>query len=189
MSKKRYPPRIPRTAYGFRAQDVRNVPRGAWWVRRWFRAIEAMHLGARAGRGKVYADQGQVTAMLVDGTHVEAIVTGSRPHPYDVKLDFAPFPDGACDEGRLARRIGAMSLARILAGDMPTVVEECFSVEGMSPYPVLGADRFWCSCPDWSKPCKHIVAVLHLLGDVLVRDPSLLLRLRGVKLPSLKRAP
>jgi len=46
----------------------------------------------------------------------------------------------------------------------------------------LGVDHFWCSCPDWSKPCKHIAAVLYLLGDALVRDPSLLLRLRGVTL-------
>ena len=55
-------------------------------------------------------------------------------------------------------------------------------MKGLSPYPTLGVDHFWCSCPDWSKPCKHIAAVLYLLGDVLVREPALLLRLRGVSL-------
>ena len=77
-------------------------------------------------------------------------------------------------------RLGAMSVGRILAGEMPTIVSEQFSLAGLSPYPTLGVDRFWCSCPDWSKPCKHIAAVLYLLGDALIRDPSLLLRLRGV---------
>ena len=77
MSKKRYPPRIPRAAHGFRAQELRNVPRGAWWVKRWLQAIEAMRLGARAGRGKVYAEQGQVTSLRVEGSHVEATALGN----------------------------------------------------------------------------------------------------------------
>lgn len=179
MSKKRYPPRIPRTAHGFRAQELRNVPRGAWWVKRWLQAIEAMRLGARAGRGKVYAEQGQVTSLRVEGSHVEATALGSRPYPYQVKIDFTPLSQDA--EG-FQDGIGAMAFGRILAGEMPSTVEEFFSLKGQSPYPTLGVDRFWCSCPDWSKPCKHIAAVLYLLGDALVRDPSLLLRLRGVTL-------
>jgi uncharacterized Zn finger protein len=65
---------------------------------------------------------------------------------------------------------------------MPTSVDELFSLEDVSLYPVLGKDRLWCSCPDWSKPCKHIAAVLYLLGDVMVRDPALLLRLRGISM-------
>ena len=180
MSKKHYPPRIPHTAHGFRAQELRNVPRGKWWVRGWLQAIEMMRLGARAGRGRVYAETGQVTSLLVDGPHVVATALGSRPDPYTVKIDFATLRSAAgCGAGDIAKRIGTMPLARMFAGEMPTVVEELFSVEGMSPYPTLGRDRFWCSCPDWSKPCKHIAAVLYLLGDALVRDPSLLFRLRG----------
>ena len=175
MSKKRYAPRIPRTANGFRAQDLRALPRGAWWVKRWLYAIEQMRLGARAGRGRVYAEQGQVIALEAAGTHVEASVLGARPDPYTVKIDFAPLATGHAE-------FGAMDTGRLIAGEMPMAVEEMLSVGG-SPYPTLGADRFWCSCPDWSKPCKHIAAVLYLLGDALVRDPALLLRLRGVELP------
>ena len=96
---------------------------------------------------------------------------------YKVKIDFAAIPH---DGVYFMERLGAMSVGRILAGEMPTIVSEQFSLAGLSPYPTLGVDRFWCSCPDWSKPCKHIAAVLYLLGDALIRDPSLLLRLRGV---------
>ena len=195
MSKKKHPPRIPRAANGFRAQDLRALPRGAWWVKRWLQAIEAMRLGARAGRGKVYAEQGQVTELQVSGTHVEATVLGARPDPYTVKIDFAPIRSAAVADGDIrAQRpttsnqldgcLGAMTVGRILAGEMPLVVEEQFAMKGLSLYPTLGVDRFWCSCPDWSKPCKHIAAVLYLLGDVLVRDPARLLRLRGVTLTS-----
>ena len=184
MSKKKYAPRIPRAGNGFRAQDLRVVPRGAWWVKRWLQAIDGMRLGARAGRGKVDAEQGQITALCVNGTHVEASVLGARPDPYTVKIDFAPIvsPDGYESSAAFCERLGAMSIGRILAGEMPTLVDELFVVKGLSPYPTLGIDQFWCSCPDWSKPCKHIAAVLYLLGDVLVREPTLLLRLRGVML-------
>ena len=90
MGKKRYAPRLPRKANGFRAQDLRVLPRGAWWAKAWLRGIEEMRIGARAGRGKAYAEQGQVVSLSVSGTHVEASVLGARPEPYTVKLDFAP---------------------------------------------------------------------------------------------------
>ena len=147
------------------------------------RGIEEMRIGARAGRGKVYAEQGQVTSLTVIGTHVEATVLGARPDPYVVKIDFAPLEMGG--EGspvNVREQLGDMTVGRILAGEMPTAVEELFSKEGVSPYPELGVDSFWCSCPDWSKPCKHIAAVLYLLADAMVRDPSLLLRLRGISM-------
>ena len=176
MSKKRYDPRVPRPANGFRAQNLRALPRGAWWVKRWLQAIDQMHLGARAGRGRVYAEQGQVTALQVAGSHVEAAVLGARPEPYTVKIDFQHLSDDA----RLGKdSIGAMTAGRLLAGEMPVEVDERFAAAGISPYPTLGTDRFWCNCPDWSKPCKHIAAVLYLLGDSLVRAPYLLLALRS----------
>ena len=183
MSKKRYAPRIPRNANGFRAQYLKTLPRGAWWAKGWLRGIEEMRIGARAGRGKVYAEHGQVTSLAVMGTHVEATVLGARPDPYVVKIDFAPIAIGG--DGSLVNvreQLGDMTVGRILAGEMPTSVEELFSKKGLSPYPELGVDRFWCSCPDWSKPCKHIAAVLYLLADAMVRDPSLLLRLRGISM-------
>ncbi len=202
MSKKRYPPRIPRTAHGFRAQDLRALPRGAWWVREWLQSIEKMRLGARAGRGRAYAETGQVTALSVAGGHVEATATGSRPQPYTIKLDFAQLPTGTTDVPSVANTkpnhppstfqpfnlstfqpTQTMPLARIMAGDMPASVKETFALAGTPLFPTLGVDHFWCSCPDWSHPCKHVVAVLLLLGDAMVRDPALLLRLRGFPLP------
>lgn len=183
MGKKRYAPRLPRKANGFRAQDLRSLPRGAWWAKAWLRGIEEMRIGARAGRGKAYAEQGQVVSLSVSGTHVEASVLGARPDPYSVRLDFAPLEAfGGRSAEEVVERLGEMTAGRILAGEMPTSVDELFSMENAPLGPVLGRDRLWCSCPDWSKPCKHIAAVLYLLGDAMVRDPSILMRLRGIDL-------
>ena len=42
-----------------------------------------------------------------------------------------------------------------------------------------------CSCPDWSRPCKHMAAVLLLLGEEVARRPATLLALRGVDVEAL----
>lgn len=178
MSKKKYPPRVPRAAHGFRTQDLKSLPRGAWWIREWLLAIDKMRLGARMGRGRAYAEAGQVTSISAVGGHIEAMVTGSRPQPYTVKLDFAQLPSRGP-----SNPLGAMSIARILAGDIPSAVKEMFARAGVPLCPTLGVDHFWCNCPDWSHPCKHVVAVLYLLGDAMVRDPALLLRIRGFQFP------
>jgi uncharacterized Zn finger protein len=131
----------------------------------------------------MYAEQGQISSLTVSGNHVDAVVLGARPDPYSVKLDFAPlesFKGRSLPE--ICERIGPMSVGRILAGEMPTSIDELFAIEDVPLCPTIGRDRLWCSCPDWSKPCKHIAAVLYLLGDAMVRDPSLLLRLRGIDL-------
>ena len=37
-----------------------------------------------------------------------------------------------------------------------------------------------CSCPDYANPCKHVAAVLLVLGEEIARRPLALLELRGV---------
>lgn len=39
---------------------------------------------------------------------------------------------------------------------------------------------FVCSCPDWSWPCKHALAVCCQLSVQMESDPMLLLRLQGL---------
>lgn len=195
MSAKRYPLRIARTAHGIRAQDLRTLVRTAWWARRWIAALEAMRLGPRLGRGRQYALAGQVTELVREGTRIEASVTGSRPEPYRVSLDFT----AARAEGPTAAALRAepMLLARLLVDDLPTEVEELLRGEGVPLFPrgdplgktPEGRARYdvtmHCTCPDWARPCKHIVAVLLLLGEEIARRPATLLALRGVDVDDL----
>ena len=194
MSRKRYPLRVARTAHGIRAQDLRTLVRTAWWARRWIAALEAMRLGPRLGRGRQYAVAGQVTDLMLEGPHVEAQVTGSRAEPYRISLDFT-----AVESEVVAKTLQAepMLLARLLTDDLPTEVEELLRAEGVPLFPrsePLGKTpegrplydvRMKCSCPDWARPCKHIVAVLFLLGEEIARRPATLLSLRGVDVDDL----
>ena len=197
MGSKHYPLRVTRNAFGIRAQDLRTLARGTWWARRWIAALEAMRLGARFGRGRQYAVSGQVTDLVAEGSHVSASVVGSRPEPYRVTLDFTAAEGAARERIAEAIRSQPMTLGRLLAGDLPVEAVELFRAEGIPLFPQAEprgktpeGKMIWdvvmrCSCPDWSRPCKHMVAVLLLLGEEVARRPATLLALRGVDVESL----
>lgn len=190
MSGKTYPSRVTRAALGIRAQALRTLVRKAWWARRWIAAVEAFRLGPRLGRGRQYAIAGQVVDLRFEGPHVVAAVLGSRPKPYVVTLDFTTPSDEAL--ARIAARLKARPelLARVLVDDLPTEVETFFADEGCPLFPVPGVKPPYdvvmsCSCPDWCKPCKHVAAVLFLLGEEIARRPSSLLAIRGLDVDQL----
>ena len=186
MSKKHYPVRIPRYAAGIRAQESRSGGARTWWARRWLEVLERMGLGARLGRGKHYAVSGQVTGMRLEGPHVEAQVVGTRQDPYRVTIDFR-VPEGAAREAIVSRIKGEpMLAARLIADDMPTEVEQAFRDCGLDFFPggKLAPGVYdmttACSCPDYANPCKHVSAVLLILGEEIARRPMTLLELRGI---------
>ena len=186
MSKKHYPVRIPRYAAGIRAQESRSGGARTWWARRWLEVLERMGLGARLGRGKHYAVSGQVTGMRLEGPHVEAQVVGTRPDPYRVTIDFR-VPEGAAREAIVSRIKGEpMIAARLIADDMSTEVEQAFRDCGLDFFPggKLAPGVYdmttACSCPDYANPCKHVSAVLLILGEEISRRPMTLLELRGI---------
>ena len=72
------------------------------------------------------------------------------------------------------------------AVDLPSEVEGFFREEGLDLFPGgrLAPGRYdvttKCSCPDYANPCKHVTAVLLLLGEEVERRPLALLELRGI---------
>lgn len=177
MSSKKHPLRITRTAHGIRAQNLRTLVKRAWWARRWIAMLEGMRLGPRLGRGRQYALSGQVVDLCLEGTQVTAHVQGSRPEPYLVKLDFSS-PPAPGTEGAVSAALGnPLASARLLTDDLPLEIEEACSREGRS---LFAPGKTWCGCPDWRKPCKHVAAVLFILGEEIARKPSLLLDLKGI---------
>jgi uncharacterized Zn finger protein len=194
MSKKSYPIRIPRYAAGIRAQEARSGSGRTWWAKRWIHKMESMGLGPRLGRGKNYAVSGQVISLAVSGNRVEAKVQGARPDPYLVTLDFRELPAEAKDRIVAALKAEPMLVARLLADDLPLQVEELFRSEGCDFFPGGRLDGVSgrrydmvsdCACPDYANPCKHVTAVLVLLGEEIARRPSLLLELRGISMEDL----
>ncbi|MEG1641561.1 MAG: SWIM zinc finger family protein [Synergistaceae bacterium] len=153
-----------------------------WWSRKWIEVIESSIDSGHLSRGKNYAKRGQVTSIEIEPGLVTAFVQGTRTKPYQIKLGF----ETATDEAKrsLLSRLSeqAFFVANLLVQNMPDEMEQVFKEVGIQLLPTSTAIRkFKCTCPDESAPCKHIVAVLYLLAEVIDDDPFLLLKLRGIE--------
>src|SRR3989337_1420847 len=83
-----FKPSVPREAKGgIKAQSKRGTFGESWWTKRWISVLESFDIGARLGRGRSYARRGQVLSIEIDKGTVNAEVQGSRPKPYDIKVE------------------------------------------------------------------------------------------------------
>ena len=178
-----YQPSQPRQVKGgIKAQTRQGAFAKSWWAKRWIGVLESFNIGARLGRGKRYAREGQVVAIEVEKGLVTAVVQGSRAEPYQVEIGVRTL--SGRDWRRLAEALGKQAIftARLLAGEMPENIEEAFRGVGLSLFPNRRTDlKTDCSCPDWSNPCKHIAAVYYLVGEEFDREPFLMFKLRGME--------
>ena len=177
-----FEPSVPRQAKGgIKAQSKRGGFGETWWAKRWIEVLESFNIGARLDRGRSYARRGQVLSIEIGKGKVTAKVQGSRPKPYEIKLQIKTL--SSADWQKLIQGLSkkAIYTAKLLAGEMPPDIERVFQEEGISLFPKKGNDlKTDCSCPDWSNPCKHIAAVYYLLGEEFDRDPFLVFKLRGM---------
>lgn len=165
---------------GIKTKSERGAIGETWWSKRWIAVLESFNLGARLTRGRSYAHKGQVISIDIEQGVVKAKVQGSAPKPYNVTIKLAPLSNADWDKVTDAMSAQAIFAAKLLAGEMPTNIEEAFSAAHVSLFPTRDDDlETNCSCPDWSNPCKHIAAVYYILAEQFDEDPFLIFKLRG----------
>src|SRR5713226_99385 len=176
-----YEPTSPiRVKDGIKTKSERGDIGKTWWSKRWIGVLESFSMGTRLTRGRAYARQGQVISIDVEPGIVKAKVQGSQPRPYNVKIKLKPLPDQDWEKVTDVMASQAIFAAKLLAGEMPTNIEEAFSAVNLSLFPLAVTDLDTdCSCPDWANPCKHIAAVYYLLAERFDEDPFLIFKLRG----------
>jgi uncharacterized Zn finger protein len=151
-----------------------------WWARRWIAAMEQLVSGPRLMRGQFYARQGQVISIEESKDGVTALVQGSRPRPYKVTIRLTPLSARQWNRVLDVLADQAIFAAQLLAGEMPSNIEEAFSTAGVSLFPQSNYDMISdCTCPDKANPCKHVAATHYILGERFDEDPFLLFRMRG----------
>jgi uncharacterized Zn finger protein len=171
-------PKEPAPEHGIRVGEVGTT----WWGARWVEALVRFgaQYAARLHRGRTYARQGRVHDLVVTNGIVSALVTGSRPQPYRVKLALRPLPEHTWQRAIQTMASKASFAAALLAGEMPRAIDQAFSSARASLFPSRREDlRPKCSCPDEANTCKHIAAVHIVLAEGFDRDPFLLFELRG----------
>lgn len=150
-----------------------------WWAKRWNGVLDSYGWENRLTRGRSYARRGKVLSINVDPGVVTAMVEGSRPKPYSVRIKFDKLPSKDWDEVLKVMSDQASYAALLLAGEMPKNIEEAFDEATIPLFPEEHEIEMKCSCPDWALPCKHIAAVFYVMGDMFDEDPFLLFHLRG----------
>lgn len=172
-------PKLPPPEHGIRVGDEIGT---TWWGARWVEALlrSGTDYAARLHRGRTYAQQGRVHELAVRNGIVTALVTGSRPEPYRVKMALRPLHDGVWHQAIRAMATKASFNAALLAGEMPRAIDQAFSSARASLFPSRRGDlKTACSCPDDANPCKHIAALHLVLAEAFDRDPFLMFELRG----------
>jgi uncharacterized Zn finger protein len=142
--------------------------------------LESFGLGSRLERGRIYARAGQVTELDVEPGIVLAKVQGSRYTPYRVRIRAKLFSDYQWRGAEKAIAARALTVAKLLAGEMPHDIEEVLATCKLTLLPGSYEElRATCTCPDAANPCKHLAAVYYILAERLDDDPFTLFTWRG----------
>lgn len=165
---------------GIRIHAAKGAVARTWWSARFIAVLERLGVGGRLVRGRTYARSGQIVSLDVDAGAAVALVQGTRPAPYRVRIGLRVWgkPEWARVEQTLAA--DAWYAAALLAGTVPPEIEGVLDELGLSLFPAGPSDLSQdCSCPDATVPCKHLAAVFYLLAERCDADPFTLLALRG----------
>jgi len=134
--------------------------------------------------GIEYARMGQTKRLTIEDTLCEGIIQGRSDKPYTATLGLDEF----CAESQ-EKIIAAMAdqvryAAKLLAGELPSNIEDVFAPLGLKLFPAEPEDiNPVCSCPDWKSDapwCKHTVCLTALLAERLGDDPMTIFSLRGM---------
>jgi len=151
-----------------------------WWSKRFLAVLEALGVGGRLTRGRTYARSGQIVSCEVDAGSVVALVQGTRPTPYKVRIGVPAWGKEEWGRAEQALAEDAWYAATLLAGGMPPEIEELFAGLSLALFPRTQRDLTMdCTCPDMTVPCKHLAAVFYLLAERFDADPFEVLALRG----------
>jgi uncharacterized Zn finger protein len=127
-----------------------------------------------------YARAGQTATLQITSAGAEATVQGRAARPYVVTI--TPDTIAPADWDRVVAIMAreAVYSAKLLAGEMPPLVEQPFASLGKQLVPTdPAAVTRTCTC-DLPKPCKHMGCVGALLIERLAGDPLLAFTLRGL---------
>ena len=166
---------------GIKSRNKRGSFVNKWWGKKCIKIIEDLNIGDRLTDGRSYARKGQVLTLEIKEGEAIAQVQGSRVDAYEVLIKLNTFTKKQWKKIISIMAERPIYSAQLLSGMMPEKIEEPFHKAGVSFFPEHQNEFIsTCTCPDWSKPCKHVVAVYYLIAEAFEQDPYLLFLLRGM---------
>lgn len=190
------------------AAPVDAAPSGWTWVSaRWMRPVEEHAPGDQLAEGLDYARSGQTRGLEFKPGLITARVQGRMPQAYKCAIRVPTFTPEQWEKVSQLMASQAKYAAALLAGELPTNIEDMFAPAGLSLFPTDASDiSTSCDCdiftgrvrdytasnvavplpPKPAKPgsgtpwCKHVCCVMLLVADVLSRQSLSIFSLRGL---------
>lgn len=153
----------------------------SFWGKAWCGNLEAYRdYEYRLPRGRSYVRSGAVLDLAIGQGRIAAVVSGSRPQPYEVEIKIKPLAKAHWSrlKGQCGGEIG--SLIELLEGRLSDRVMGIVTDRQQGLFPKPAQIEMTCSCPDWATMCKHVAAVMYGVGARLDQAPELLFALRQV---------
>jgi uncharacterized Zn finger protein len=153
-----------------------------WWGAAWVEKMQRLAESRRFGEGEEFARRGYVQKLGFDGRTITAQVKGKVEPAYTVRISFDPFSREEWERLMGEVRDREALRAAVGSGDLPLEVQTAFAKAKLRFMPERYVDlHLECACPDWLKPCKHLVAVWLRFATDFDGDPFLLFQLRGLQ--------
>ena len=107
-------PKRPPPAHGIKIKTTGTT----WWAKKWIEALERISsdYAQRLARGRSYARGGRAHDLVLEKGRARAKVTGTRPKPYDVRIEVTPLESEAWTKVIAALAGKARFAAELMAG-------------------------------------------------------------------------
>lgn len=152
----------------------------SWWGREWLSVIENLNED-RVNDDESYSNPFKITDFKYQNGKIIAKIAENRNSSYIAELALEPFTEQ--DLKVLAEILASSSLIHgdLALGKLPTILNTELLENGINLFPISWEDiRSKCNCPSLVSPCVHQSELFYMIGSELDKDPSLLLKLRGV---------
>lgn len=183
-------PANPRRVRGGVKLKGKEAPDASGWAaQRWLRIVEEALAPDEAQEALEYARLGQTKKVEIEDGVLRAPVQGRQTKPYQVVFEFERFSDGDWDRIVELMADQAVHTAKLLAGELPTSIEDILSPLGLKLFPTAASEVLASTtCKErpakredgfepWS---KHMGCVGYLLAERLDKDPFVIFQLRGM---------
>ena len=152
----------------------------SWWGREWLTVIENLNED-RVNDDENYSNPFKITDFKYQNGKIIAKIAENRNSSYIAELALEPFTEQ--DLKVLAEILASSSLIHgdLALGKLPTILNTELLENGINLFPISWKDiKSKCNCPAPISPCVHQSELFYVVGSELDKDPSLLLKLRGV---------
>jgi len=152
-----------------------------WWGKAWNQNLaNYADFSNRLSRGRSYVTHGCVIDLQITNGNIRALVLGSGTNIYNAHIKIDPLSKKQWEKLKNLVAGNISSLTELLAGKFPKEMNEVLTDKKNGLFPAPKEFHPNCNCPDYSKFCKHLAAVIYGVGNRLDKEPEILFTLRGV---------